>query len=95
MRREPVIAAVAGQERDPPPGDLADHDRIARRAKRGVDRDLIAPFEQCVEPRAADDPDGGFVRHGAQATFVPVAEDLPELAEPVFLSGFVSPGRRA
>src|SRR5215469_4189979 len=64
--REPVITAVAGQESDPPPGDLADHDRIARRAKRGVHHTLIAAFKQCVEPRTADHADSGFVRHGVR-----------------------------
>src|SRR5215469_8057959 len=69
--REPVITAVAGQESDPPPGDLADHDRIARRAKRGVHHTLIAAVKQCVEPRTADHADSGFVRHGVRRPSCP------------------------
>jgi len=80
---------VAGQEGNTPPGDLTKHNGIARRAERGLDSDLVASFQQCVEPRTADDPDGGFVRHGAQATFVPVEEDFLEPDD--VLPGFDSP----
>jgi hypothetical protein len=81
---------VAGKEGDTPTGNLADDDRIARRAKRGIHHTLIAAVQQCVEPRTADHADGGFVRHGAQATFVPVLDDFPELPEPVLAPDFDS-----
>jgi len=81
---------VTGQESNLPPGNLADHDRIARRAERGVHHNLIAAFQQCVEPRTANHANGGFVRHGAQATFVPVLDDFLELPEPAFAAGFAS-----
>ena len=41
VRREPVVTAVPGQERDPPARHLADHDGIAGQAERGFHRHLV------------------------------------------------------
>jgi hypothetical protein len=56
---------VAGQERDPPPADLADHDRGRGRAVGGVDLDRLGALEERVEAGPAEDADVG----GAQADF--------------------------
>jgi hypothetical protein len=78
VRGELVIAPVPGQERDLPPGDLADHDAIARRAERGLHRHLVGRREELIKPRAADYPDAGQAGHVAQATFEPDDEDEDE-----------------
>src|SRR5215469_10911097 len=88
VRREPVIPAVPGQERHLPASDLADHDRVAGRAERGLDLDLVAGAQQLVETRPAYDADAGLAGRRAHATFEPV----PELvAFSAFLAGFASP----
>src|SRR5258707_5043931 len=55
MRREPVIAAVPRQERNPPPGHLADHHGIAGHPERSLDDDLVDGLEKLIQTRTADD----------------------------------------
>jgi hypothetical protein len=52
-----VVAAVAGDEGDAAAADLAEHERVARRAVRRLDDDLARVVEEGVEPGAADDAD--------------------------------------
>jgi hypothetical protein len=54
-RRQRVLRAVAGQERDLLPLYGADRDRRRRLAVRGVDLDLTDVVEQPVEAGAAED----------------------------------------
>ena len=44
-----MAPAVARQERDPPAGDLADGDRVARRPEGGVNLDLFGSVEELIE----------------------------------------------
>src|SRR5947208_2182250 len=55
--------AVPGEERDLPPGHLADHDRVAGRAERGLGLDLLAGCQQLVEARPADDGNARLAGH--------------------------------
>ena len=63
MRREPVVAAVPGQECHPAAAHLADRDRVARRAERRVELDLFGVFKELIEARTADDGDLRQVCH--------------------------------
>jgi hypothetical protein len=76
-----VVTPVPGDERDLAPGDLADHDRVARRAERGLDNDLGRVVEERVETRSADDPDLGLAGHAGQATFEPELDADPDDAD--------------
>jgi hypothetical protein len=57
-----VVAAVPGQERDPPPAQGTDDQRVGGVAERGGDRDFRGVIEQGVKAGSAQDPDLG-VRH--------------------------------
>jgi hypothetical protein len=61
VRRESVVSAVPGQERDPPPGDLSHQRSFARWPERGLHRDLVRILQKGVETRTADDGDLGAV----------------------------------
>ena len=50
---------VPGEERHPPPADLADVHVTRRRPERRVDRHLLDVVEEGVEAGAAEDPDLG------------------------------------
>src|SRR5262249_61058948 len=63
VRREAVITAMPGQECDPPPGHVTDNDRVAGRAERGLNLDLLAGSEQLVEARPADNSDVRLAGH--------------------------------
>jgi hypothetical protein len=76
-----VVTAVPGDERDLAPGDLADHDRVAGRAERGLGNYLGRVVEERVEARSADDPDLGLAGHAGQATFEPELDDEPADAD--------------
>jgi len=54
-----MVAAVPGHESYLSPGDLADNQRIARQAKRGLDGYLFGGVEKFIQPGAADDADAG------------------------------------
>jgi hypothetical protein len=54
-----VVAPVAGQEGDPPPGDHADGDGRGRWPVRRVDRDLLDVVEEGIEAGAPVDADVG------------------------------------
>src|SRR5215831_4370081 len=62
------------------PGHNADRQRLARRAKRRLDRDLASVIEEFVEARTPDDTDAGDAGSRAalhaQATLEPVP-DVP------------------
>jgi hypothetical protein len=46
---------MTGQERHTPAVDLAEDQRVTRRAVRSLDRDLFRRVEELVETRTADD----------------------------------------
>ena len=64
VRRELVPGAVARQERDRLPGDLADRDRGGRVAVRRAHGDLGGVLEELVEATAADHGDAWVPRSG-------------------------------
>ena len=51
VRREPVVAAVPGEERDPAPADLADRQRVAGRAEWRLDARPARPEQGVESPR--------------------------------------------
>ena len=57
-----MSAPVPRQKGDAPPGQLAEHEIVRRRAERGLDERLFLSFEagHGVEPAAADDSDFRF-----------------------------------
>jgi hypothetical protein len=59
VRREAVLGAVPGEERDAHALDLGDGDRPARRAPRGVGLDGLDLVGEGVEAGAAEDADVG------------------------------------
>ena len=59
-----VVAAVAGQEGDPPARHRPDRDRRRRGAVRGVELDRLDVVEEGVEARAAEHPDLGGAHAG-------------------------------
>jgi hypothetical protein len=69
---------LPGHERDLAPGDLADHDRVAGRAQRGLDNYLGRVIEERVDARSAADPDLGLAGHAGQATFEPELDADPD-----------------
>ena len=72
-----MVTAVPWHERDLAPGDLADHDRVAGRAERGLDNYLGRVVEERVEARSADDADLGLAGLAGLATFEPELDDDP------------------
>ena len=59
MRRQAVVAAVAGHERHPLAADVADHEAVGGGAVRRVHRHLLGVVEERVEPRPSEHPDLG------------------------------------
>jgi hypothetical protein len=63
VRRQLVVAAVAGQEGHPLPADVADREAIRRRAVGRVHGHLLGILQERVEPRPAEDADLGRRAH--------------------------------
>jgi len=80
MRREAVVAAMPGEERDPLPRHLADEDGLARVAKRGVNRDLAGVCQEFIEAGATYDGDVRDRLHRRYATFSLLLLAVPALA---------------
>ncbi len=58
-----MVAAVAGEERDPPTADFGHGQRIGRLAVRRLDRVLGRTVEKGVEPGSPNDADIGTYGH--------------------------------
>ena len=63
MGRKAMVTPVAGHERHPAPGDLADDQRVTGTAERGLDGQFLGGVQEFVEPGAADDTDAGQLGH--------------------------------
>ena len=71
VRREPMVRAVTGEERDLPVADRADRER-ARRAPRTASpsRSVVGVLQERVEPGTSDDPDlRPGLRHDGAGSF--------------------------
>ena len=78
VRREPVITAVPRHERHPPAGHLADDQRVARRAERGLDRYLVGGVQELVQPGPPMTPMLARSATAGQATFEPDEDEDEE-----------------
>lgn len=63
MRGKAMVTPVPGHERHPASGYLADDQRVAGTAERGLDGDFLGGVQELIEPGAADDTDAGQLGH--------------------------------
>ena len=106
MRRDGVVAAVAGKEGDAPAADLADGDAVGRRPVGRVDGDLRGALEEAVETGTSEQAELGAHPSGhrrRQADFSAVfllseepeddSEDFSDFARSPLFSPLFSPDR--